>query len=77
MTQYNFAKLADNTTFKAFDQGDDIKIVINNDGTVFTRWFSVYKASINETFDQASERVFKELARMHKSHIVLKFKGKE
>tara|TARA_R110000744_G_scaffold380568_1_gene503211 strand:- start:1241 stop:1474 length:234 start_codon:yes stop_codon:yes gene_type:complete len=77
MINYNFAKLAGNITFKSFDQGDDVKVITNNNGVIFTRWFSIYKASINETFDQASERVFKYLADQHSSHIILKFKGSD
>ena len=42
MINYNFAKLAGNITFKSFDQGDDVKVITNNNGVIFTRWFSIY-----------------------------------
>ncbi|MDG1857823.1 MAG: hypothetical protein P8I94_01890 [Emcibacteraceae bacterium] len=77
MTNYYFAKLANGATLKAFDQGDDIQIITNNNGVTFQRWFSIHRLSRNETFDQAADRCLSVAAQFQKSHITLKFKGSE
>jgi hypothetical protein len=58
-----------NIILKSVFQGEDVQVFIENSSEIKERWFSIYNSK-NESFYNASKRVFEEIAKKNNTKIL-------